>query len=336
VRNGARTLLLLPLVSERRIETGTADGAVDPSVITRAAEIVSFADGEAARRENLKAAVVMMVGVASFSLMDAGLKILSPHYEPMQVAAIRGLSSLPIVMVWVALSGGFRQLVRVRFPLHIARGLLGIGMLAAFAYGLRHLPLAEAYAIFFVAPLLITAFAVPILGERVGWRRWIAIVVGLCGVLIVLRPTGAGVMTLAGLGVLFAAIGYALSAIAVRILGRTDTTESMVFWLMAIMGGGAALLAMPQWRPIEPAHWFVIGGIALTGSLGQWAITEAFKRGEPSFIAPFEYTALAWATGLDWIVWQKLPGGMTFAGAAVIVASGLYMIRRERRTSASP
>lgn len=336
MRNGGRVLLLLPLVSERRIETGTADGAVDPTVITRAAEIVSFDDGEAARRENLKAAVVMMVGVASFSLMDAGLKILSPHYEPMQVAAIRGLSSLPIVMVWVALSGGFGQLLRVRFPLHIARGLLGIGMLAAFAYGLRHLPLAEAYSIFFVAPLLITAFAVPLLGERVGWRRWITIVVGLCGVLIVLRPTGSGVMTLAGLGVLFAAVGYALSAIAVRILGRTDTTESMVFWLMAIMGGGAALLAMPQWRPIEGGHWLVIAGIALTGSLGQWAITEAFRRGEPSFIAPFEYTALAWATGLDWIVWKKLPGGMTFAGAAVIVASGLYMIRRERRTSASP
>jgi drug/metabolite transporter (DMT)-like permease len=323
---------LLPLVSERRIETGSADGAVDPSVITRAAEIVSFDDDEAARRENLKAAAVMMIGVASFSFMDAGLKILSSHYSPMQVAAIRGLSSLPVIMIWVALSGGFGQLVRVRFPLHLARGLLGIGMLAAFAYGLRHLPLAEAYAIFFVAPLLITAFAVPLLGERVGWRRWVAITVGLCGVLIVLRPTGSGVMTLAGLGVLFAAVGYALSAIAVRILGRTDTTESMVFWLMAIMGGGAAILALPQWRPIEEGHWLVIAGIALTGSLGQWAITEAFGRGEPSFIAPFEYTALAWATGLDFLVWKTLPGGMTFVGAGVIVASGLYMIRRERRT----
>jgi drug/metabolite transporter (DMT)-like permease len=335
VRNGGRALLLLPLVTGRRIETGSADGAIDPTVITRAAEIVTFDDHEAARRENLKAAAVMMVGVACFSAMDAGLKVLSPHYAPMQIAAVRGLSSLPIVVIWVALSGGFGQLVRVRFPLHIARGLLGIGMLAAFAYGLRHLPLTEAYSIFFVAPLLITAFAVPILGERVGWRRWVAIIVGLCGVLIVLRPTGAGVMTLAGLGVLFAAVGYALSAIAVRILGRTDSTESMVFWLMAIMGGGAAVLALPQWRPIDEGHWLVIAGIALTGSLGQWAITEAFGRGEPSFIAPFEYTALAWATGLDFIVWKKLPGGMTFVGAAVIVASGLYMIRRERRTGSA-
>lgn len=317
-------------MSERRIEPVSADGAVDPTVVAGIDDSVAFADTEATRRENIKATGIMIVGVASFSFMDAGLKILSTHYPPMQVTAIRGLSSLPIIVGWVALSGGFGQLVRVRFPLHFARGVLGIAMLAAFTYALRHLPLSEAYSIFFVAPLLITAFAVPILGERVGWRRWIAIGVGLCGVLIVLRPTGAGVMTLAGFGVLFAAAGYALSAIAVRILGRTDTTESMVFWLMAIIGVGAALLAFPQWKPIGSEHWLVIAGLALSGTLGQWAITEAFRRGEASFIAPFEYTALAWGAGLDWMLWKKVPGTPTFIGAAVVIASGIYLIRRER------
>ena len=274
--------------------------------------------------------MIMLVAVGAFSLMDAGIKVLSGRYPPLQVAAVRGLSSLPIILMWIAWTGGFRQLVHVRIALHIIRGILGIIMLACFAYGVRHIPLSEAYSIFFIAPLLITAFAVPILGERVEWQRWVAIVAGLVGVIIVLRPTGAGFVTPAGVAVLVCATCYALSAITVRILGRTDSTQAMVFWLMAMVGGGSALLALSQWKTIEMEHWPVIAGVAVTGSLGQWAITEAFRTGEASFVAPFEYTALAWGLALDWLVWQSVPGSRTFAGAAIVIASGLYLIRRER------
>lgn len=272
----------------------------------------------------------MIVAVGTLSLMDACLKILSPHYSPFQVASIRGLSALPFVIAWVGLSGGFRQLLRVRFGLHFLRGVLGIMMLATFAYALRYLGLSEAYAIFFVAPLMITVLAVFILKERVDWTRWLAIAVGFCGVLIVLRPTGAGALTIPGLAILACAAGYALTVIIVRILGRTDSTESMMFWLTLFMGAGAGLIALPDWRPIQPDHWLVIGGVALTGSLGQFAITEAFRLGESSFIAPFEYTALAWGLGLDWFVWKTLPAPITMAGAFVIIASGVYLVRRER------
>jgi len=281
------------------------------------------------RQENLRAGAIMILAVLSFSLMDAGLKTLSAHYPPLQVTAIRGLSSLPIILVWIGFRGGYRQLLRVRFPLHLVRGILGIIMLSTFTWALRYLPLSEAYAIFFTAPLLITMLAVPLLGERVSASRWIAIMVGLAGAIILLRPTGTGVLTLAGLAVTVTAVGYALSAIIVRILGRTDTTESMVFWVMSMMGGGAAILALPNWRPILSSHWLVIGGIAIAGSLGQWAITEAFSRGQASFIAPLEYTALAWGVGLDWFLWHSLPGVMTFVGAAIIIASGIYLIRHD-------
>jgi drug/metabolite transporter (DMT)-like permease len=111
------------------------------------------------RRANLKAGALMLCAVLSFSLMDAGLKVLSGAYPPMQVAALRALASLPFVLVWITFAGGFRQLLRVRFGLHVMRGVLGIAMLAAFVQGVSHLPLATAYAIFFAAPLLITAFA---------------------------------------------------------------------------------------------------------------------------------------------------------------------------------
>jgi drug/metabolite transporter (DMT)-like permease len=281
-------------------------------------------------RDNLRGVAAMIVAVGALSLMDAGLKVLSPHYSPLQVASLRGLSTLPIVVAWVAVTGGYGQLLRVRFKLHVARGILGVLMLSAFTYGVRHLPLTDAYAIFFVAPLLITALAVPILHERVDWRHWTAIAIGFGGVLVVLRPTGAAALTIPGLAVLATAIGYALSAITVRVLGRTDSTQSMVFWLMTMVGVGAGLLALPVWRPIQSAHWLVIVGIAITGSLGQWAITEAFRRGEASFIAPFEYTALAWGVGLDWYLWRTIPAPITLLGAAVIIASGLYLIRRER------
>jgi drug/metabolite transporter (DMT)-like permease len=272
----------------------------------------------------------MIVAVGSLSLMDACLKILAPHYSPFQVASLRGLSALPFVLIWVGLRGGYRQLLHVRFGLHAARGALAILMLATFAYALRYLPLTEAYSIFFIAPLLITALAVVILKERVDWTRWLAIAIGFCGVLIILRPTGAGAMTIPGLAVLACAVGYALSAITVRILGRTDSTESMMFWLTFLLGVGAGLIAVPEWRPILPEHWLVIAGIAVTGSLGQLAITEAFRLGESSFIAPFEYTALAWGVGLDWFVWKTLPAPITMLGAFVIIASGVYLVRRER------
>jgi drug/metabolite transporter (DMT)-like permease len=272
----------------------------------------------------------MLVAVALFGGMDAGLKILSPHYPAMQVASLRGASSLPLVLAWVWATIGFRGLLRVHWPLHLLRGALGVVMMLGFVYGLRTLPMSTAYAITFVAPLLITAMAVPFLGEKVGPRRWIAIGVGLCGVLVILRPTGEGMLTLGGLAILGAAVCYAASAITVRMLAQRDSPQSMVFWLMAILALVCGALAWPQWRAIRPEHWWVVAGIGVIGSLAQVALTEAFRRGEASLIAPLEYTALIWGVLLDLTLWQVLPDGVTWIGAAIIVVSGLYLFRRER------
>ncbi len=272
----------------------------------------------------------MLLAVAMFSFMDTGLKLLSPHYPAVQVAALRALSSLPLVIAYVAWRGAFGSLLRVRWPLHLLRGVLGIGMLTLFAFGLRELPLAEAYSIFFIAPLLITALSVPFLGERVEAARWIAILVGLLGVIVVLRPTGAGLFTIGGLALLGAALCYSISAITVRIVGRTDSTESQVFWLMTMIALGAGAMAAPEWTPISAVDAWVLVGIAITGFLGQLAITEAFRLGEASAIAPFEYSALAWGLGLDWALWHTLPDAYTLVGAAIIIASGIYLVRRER------
>jgi drug/metabolite transporter (DMT)-like permease len=285
---------------------------------------------DAKSRRQRRGMLLMLVSVGLFALMDAALKTLSAHYPPFQVAALRGLSSLPLVLAWALLTVGPLPLLRVRWPLHLLRGVLGIAMMASFVYALKRLPLSTAYSIFFVAPLLITALSVPILGERVGPRRWTAIAIGLVGVLVVLRPTGAGVMSMAGLAVLVAATGYAVSAITVRVLARTDSTQAITFWLLALMALGAGALALPDWVPLRAQDAWIIGGIGVAGALGQYTITEAFRLGEASLIAPLEYTALLWGVLLDLTLWGVLPDAVTWLGAAIIIGSGLYLIRREK------
>ena len=274
--------------------------------------------------------LLMLVSILLFSLMDAGLKTLSAHYPPFQVAALRGTSSLPLVLAWALSTVGWRPLLKVRWPLHLLRGVLGIMMMASFVYALKRLPLSTAYSIFFVAPLLITALSVPILRERVGPRRWAAIGIGLVGVLVVLRPGMDGFISLPGLMVLLAATAYAIAAVTVSLLTRTDTPQSMVVWFLLIMAVGAGLLAWPQWQPLQWQHAGLIAGIGLAGALGQIALTRAFQLGQASMIAPLEYTGLVWVIGWDWLLWHVLPDRMTWLGAAIIIASGLYLLHRER------
>ena len=281
-------------------------------------------------RRQVRAIVTMLVAVAVFALMDAGLKTLSAHYPPFQVAALRGAASLPLVLAWALLTTGVAPLLHVRWPLHLLRGVLGIAMMASFVYALHRLPLSTAYSIFFVAPLLLTAMSVPLLHERVGPRRWAAIVVGLVGVVVLLRPGGAGMLSMAALAVLLAALMYAVSAITVRVLARSDSSQAMVVWMMAMMAVGAGLLALPNWVPLRGEDAWTIAGVGVAGAVGQYAITEAFRLGEASLLAPLEYTALVWGVLLDATLWGVVPDGVTWIGAAIIVASGLYLLRRER------
>lgn len=277
----------------------------------------------------------MLGAVVMFALMDSVMKLLAAHYPPMQVAALRGLSSLPLVCAWIAWRRTLPSLLKVRWPLHLLRGVLGVLMLSLFISALRSLPLAEAYTIFFVSPLLITVMSALVLKERIGRARWLAIAGGMLGVLVVLRPGAQGMLSLAALSVLAAASCYAMLAITVRVLSATDSGESMVFWFTLALGLGAGLLALPLWSSVESAHWPLVGALGVTGFIGQVLVTEAFRHGEGSAVAPFEYTALAWAACMDWLLWRTLPDGWTLAGAAVIIASGVFLIRAEgRRASA--
>jgi drug/metabolite transporter (DMT)-like permease len=275
----------------------------------------------------------MLLAGLMFAIMDAGMKWIAGSYSPFQVAAVRSLAALPLVLLWIIARGRAGTLLKVHWPLHLFRGVLGVGVMAGFVYGVAHMPLSTAYAIVFVAPLMVTALAVPLLGEKVGPRRWVAIVVGLLGVLVVLRPGLAGIATGPGLVLVLAALCYAVAAITVRKLAQRDSPEAMVFWFLTLLSVMAGAIAAFDWHPVQREHFWVVAAIGVTGALGQIALTHAFRLGEASQIAPLEYASLLWVVVLDLAIWQVLPDGFTWLGAAIIVGSGLYLIRREERAA---
>lgn len=287
-----------------------------------------------ARQQRLAGMLAMLAGTAAFAFMDAGLKLLTAHYPSAQVAALRGLSALPVVFVWALYAGGAGQLLRVRWRLHVIRGVLSVAMMISFTFALKQLSLAKAYALFFVAPLLIAVLSIVMLGERVRRPQWLAIAVGFAGVLIVLKPGAIGFGWAGTLAVLGTAMCYSLSSILVKIIGRTDSTQSMIFWMTCMLAIGATLIAIPGWQPIASEHAPVILGVAMTGAIGQWGITEAFKRAPAASVAPLEYSGLAWVMMIDLAVWAVLPDWSTLAGAAVIIGSGVYLLRFESRRTA--
>lgn len=273
----------------------------------------------------------MLVAVACFAGMDAVLKVLAATYPALQVGALRGAASLPFVLASVALTGRWRELKVVRWELHLARGVLALIMLWGFVAAVSVLSLADAYAIFFIAPLIVTAVAVPLLKERVDWQRWAAIGVGLSGVLWVLQPGGSALNLYGALGALASAVAYAFASVSVRVMTRTESTVALVFWFLVLLTMFAGLLALPGWVPLQDEHWPWLALLGLFGALGQHFITEAFRNAPASVVAPFEYTAMLWAVTIDWVFWSTWPASRIWVGAGLVIACGLYLIWRERQ-----
>jgi drug/metabolite transporter (DMT)-like permease len=278
----------------------------------------------------------MLACVACFAVMDGILKALAGHYPPIQVGAMRGAMSIPFIALSITARRRWHLAWPNRWSLHLLRGVLALVMLWGFVYAVNLLSLADTYSIFFIAPLLVTGLSVPLLGESVDFRRWIAIFVGLGGALVMLRPTGSQFGLLGALAAIAAAVAYALSALTVRVLTRTDSTDSMVLWFLVLLTIFAGAIAAPGWIPIREDHWPELIGLGIAGALGQHLITEAFRYAPASVVAPFEYTALVWGAGIDWAIWRVLPGARMLTGAAIVIGSGLYLIWRESRKVVVP
>lgn len=283
-------------------------------------------------RDRLRAITSMLAAVGVFAIMDATLKHLTGHYGPMQLAFLRCAASLILVALAILWRRSWGVLRPVNLPLHLARGVLGITMLGSFVYAVRHLNLAQTYSLFLCAPLLMAMLSVPLYGDHVPARRWLAIALGLGGVIVVLQPWGAGFGSPAGTAAAaLACICYALSGTTVRALGQRNSTLAMVFWFLVLAGGGSGLLSLPDWRPLLSEDWVWLAAVGVSGSLGQLWITDAFRRAPASVVGPFEYTAILWAFAIDWYFWSAKPTTSLVIGASIVIASGVYIVLDERR-----
>jgi drug/metabolite transporter (DMT)-like permease len=283
-------------------------------------------------RERLRGIASMIAGVFVFSIMDSLMKRLSAHYGPLQIACLRSLSSWLFLLPPVAWHGTWATLRPSNPRLHLFRAVLGVGMLGSFVFAVHRLSLAQTYSLFLAAPLLMTALSVPLHGEKVTGKRWAAIIIGLSGVLVILQPWGnAGFSMIAASAAALATVCYSLSGLTVRSLGRSNSSMSMVFWYLLLVGIATGLLAIGDWRPVLGSDWVWLIGIGITGALGQMWLTDAFRRAPPSVVGPFEYTAILWAFAIDWIFWAATPSLSLVAGAGIVIASGIVVILDERR-----
>ncbi|HEV7612183.1 MAG TPA: DMT family transporter [Steroidobacteraceae bacterium] len=288
--------------------------------------------GNERSRERLRGIAYMAAGVFVFSIMDSLMKRLSAHYGPLQISFLRCISSLLFLLLPITWRRMWGTLRPSNPPLHLFRAVLGIGMLWGFVFAVHRLSLAQTYALFLAAPLLMTALSVPIHGEKVTAKRWLAIIVGLSGVLIILQPWGISSFSMiAASAAALATICYSLSVVTVRTLGRGNSSMSMVFWYLLLVSIGSGILSLGDWRPVLAADWGWLVGVGVTGALGQMWLTEAFSRAPPSVVGPFEYTSILWAFAIDWIFWSAAPSLSLILGACIVIASGIVVIIDEHR-----
>ncbi|WP_246003914.1 DMT family transporter [Histidinibacterium lentulum] len=287
----------------------------------------------ASRHTPLAAILVMCAGVATLVMSDVAAKWLVERYHPLQILWVRSLLACPVVAAIVIALQGPSGLASARVGVHAVRALLAVAATWAFILSLRYMALDAATSLIFAAPLFVAALSRLVLGEAVSRDRWIAILAGFLGVLIVVRP-GAAAFEPAALLALAAAAIYALLMLVARRIPASDGFGTMTFWITAF----PILFCLPwvfvPWPEVEPLDLLLFPATALCGTLGISLLSQAFRMAEASVVAPFDYTALFWASLMGWIVWGTVPSPWTWAGAAVIAAGGVYLLRTERRARA--
>ena len=285
----------------------------------------------AAREHSAFAGIACVAGGIFFlTLSDANAKWLGANYNPLQILFLRALIALPFVTALALWLGGRRVLRTTHLGLHLTRGAINVVSACCFYLGLQALPLAEATAIAFAAPLFVTALSVFILKERVDGKRWLAVLAGFAGVLIVVRP-GTQAFQAATLLPLTTALLYAVMMITARGISRAEGMLTTTFYIVLGQLVCSAIALPWVWRApaVEDLPYF--GAVALFSTLGLALITQGFRIGPASVVAPFDYTGLVWATILGWVFWREAPDAYAYLGAVFIAGSGVYIAVREAR-----
>ncbi|MSO92537.1 MAG: DMT family transporter [Rhodospirillales bacterium] len=273
--------------------------------------------------------ILFMVGWAFVvTVQDAAIKWVAPHYPPGEIIFLRALITLLTLLPFVARAGGLQALRTRRIGTHAIRAALFMVSMVFFILSVRVMPLVDAVTLTFTGPLFVTALAVPMLAENVGWRRWMAVTAGFIGVVVMLRPTEAALNVAVVLPVA-SAFACAIRDVLTRKMTFTETSVAIVFHSnlgVCILG----LATIPfGWTMPTPEH---VGLLVFTGSilaLSEYLIVQAFRFGEVSVVMPFKYSSVVWAVVLGYWMWADVPDAYTAVGAAFVIGSGLYVLHRE-------
>lgn len=294
------------------------------------------ADAAQEPRQRLIGILLMMGAVAAFSCIDASSKYLNAHMAIVQVVWARYTFAFLLTLI-VSNPLSRPGLTRTGRPwLQIGRSLVLVASTALNVIALRYLQLDQTVSIMFSLPLLVALLSGPILGEWIGIRRWTAISVGFLGVVVVMRPGLGGIHPAAILTVVGVVL-YALYAISTRVLARTDPTDTTLFYSNVVGCAGATLVLPFVWT--TPDSLFVViimVAIGFFGALGHFLMIAAHRLAPAPILAPFVYTQIIWMATLGYVVFGDVPNRWTLVGAAIVIASGLYLLVRERRLKPAP
>lgn len=277
---------------------------------------------------------MMLLALFLLAGMDAISKYLTQTLAVPQILAIRFWVFLLFAMTLTARAGMART-VRSAVPgLQILRSVIMLGQMSAFIFAVSYLPLADVHAIVAAAPLLVMALAALFLGEKIGPRRCAAVAMGFVGVLIIIRP-GTGVFDPVSLVALAGAACWAVFQILLRVVGGRDSPETTTLYSAVVGCVAFSLAASFAWKSPDPSTWvwlLVLGGI---GSVGHYLLSTAFQHAPASTLQPFAYTMPVWAAIIGWVAFKDIPDLWTFIGGGIVIASGLYALRRERAAATS-
>lgn len=291
--------------------------------------------------------LALVLGIAIFSVQDVILKLLSGDYPLHQAMVIRSLTALPfhLAIVWW-FDGRLSTITTPGWWRMLARGLLNFVAYTAYYLGLAYLPLADTIALFFTSPLFITLTAILFLGERVRLVTAVAVAAGFAGVLLIVKPGATG-FDLAALLPILGALGYALSMIAARRLGRSESAAAMAFWgnicfllcalaLSAVYGSGAFAGASHPSLAFLTRGWvtptlgdlLLMASCGLIAAIGLTLLTYAYRVAPSATVAPFEYSFMFWGLLWGWMFWDSIPDALAWVGIAIIIGAGLIVIRK--------
>ena len=272
---------------------------------------------------------LILLSTIFLSTSDTAAKYLSKTLPPVEIAWMRFVV-FAVIMAPAMLPGSPLFAMRTsRLNFQLMRGLTLLGSSVLFITGLRYLPIAEASATSFVAPLFVTALSIIFLSEKVGVRRWIATAVGLTGVIVILRP-GTGAFQMAALLPIASALAWACTLVMTRVMsGREHATTTMAY---SSIVGVCVMSAIVPFVWVAPSPNAILLGllVGVASTTGQWIVVLAFRYADASVLAPFSYIQLLWVSIFGFVIFGEVPDAWTMAGAAIIVASGLYTAHRER------